>query len=330
MTMTDKGKYSFSTCWNIKRHDTGASMIREIKELGFRRVELNYNVTAAMLETIEPMIEKGEIAVSSVHNVFPHEGDPDYGTDSMLLGFRDEAKRRRAVQLLLGSMEYAHRYGAQAVVVHPGEVPFEANIDAELKRVYRESGKDSDAYRAMWSSMLDRRERLAPDYIRRIQMSLEEASEVAARKGWKVRIGIETRSRCYQIPTLQEAKAICEELHGSPVRLWYDIGHAIMMERMGLYDNRKELRDVLPYLYGVHIHDTLDLSDHWCPYVHSAEPEGFDPFLEAVVQAEVRVYELKDRCTPEEIERSHARLTAKLGDRANKRRGCVPAYGETE
>ena len=57
----DKGEYSFSTCWNIRRHPVGEDMIREIAELGFRRVELNYNVTKEMLTTIEPMIERGRL-----------------------------------------------------------------------------------------------------------------------------------------------------------------------------------------------------------------------------------------------------------------------------
>jgi hypothetical protein len=62
--MEDKGTYSFSTCWNIKRHTAGSGMLREIRDLGFRRVELNYNVTKEMLTAIEPMIERGEIGIS--------------------------------------------------------------------------------------------------------------------------------------------------------------------------------------------------------------------------------------------------------------------------
>lgn len=60
--MEDKGAFSFSTCWNIKRHNAGGAMLREIRDLGFRRVELNYNVTKEMLTTIEPMIERGRLA----------------------------------------------------------------------------------------------------------------------------------------------------------------------------------------------------------------------------------------------------------------------------
>ena len=82
--MKDKGIYSFSTCWNIKKHPSrGRELIEEIKQLGFHYVELNYNIKQEHLETIEPMIEQGEIGISSVHNVFPHIADKDYDTDSV-------------------------------------------------------------------------------------------------------------------------------------------------------------------------------------------------------------------------------------------------------
>lgn len=98
----------------------GRELVEEIRQLGFSRVELNYNITREMLTTIELMIERGEIGISSVYNTFPHTPDPDYGTNSVLLGFDDETKRQRAIELLVQSVEYAHQYGAKAVIVHPG------------------------------------------------------------------------------------------------------------------------------------------------------------------------------------------------------------------
>ncbi|RIX59556.1 sugar phosphate isomerase/epimerase [Paenibacillus nanensis] len=308
----DKGIYSFSTCWNIKRHHTGSGMIGEIRELGFRYVELNYNVTQELLSTIEPMIERGEIGVSSVHNTFPHVADPDYGTDSVLLGFDDEEKRQRAIELLIRSAEYANRYGAKAVVVHPGEVPFDYNIDQELKRLYREQGPDSADYAKLWSEMLERRESMAETYLRRIGDSLEDVCDRIEAKGWDVSIGIETRSRCYQMPTLLEAKSVFDRLQGARVGLWYDFGHGMMMERMGLYDNARDMEAIKNNVVGIHIHETVGLSDHWCPYVHSGDMSYFDRFLPIIAAAPVKVYELKAACTPDEIERSHELLLAKL------------------
>lgn len=316
MNGTDKGEYSFSTCWNIKRHTSGADMVQEIADLGFRRLELNYNVTEDMLATIEPMIERGEIGISSVHNTFPHVPDPDYGTDSVLLGFEDEEKRKRAIDLLVGSAEYAHRYGAEAVVVHPGEVPFEPDISKELSRLYHDEGRDSPAYRSKWEELMERREALAAGYVQKIIASLDEVCNKAISKGIKVRFGIETRSRPQQIPTLAEAKTIIQALRGAPVGIWYDTGHAIMMDRLGLYDSVGEMDGLMDDIVGVHIHETLGLSDHWCPYVHSKDMNFYDAYLPMIRRAQVKVYELKAACKLEEIHESHALLMSKLAEAA--------------
>lgn len=287
-------------------------MIREIAELGFSRVELNYNVTKEMLTTIEPMIERGEIGISSVHNTFPHDPDPDYGTDSVLLGFEDEVKRQRAIELLVGSAEYAHRYGGEAVVVHPGEVPFPEDISKDLSKLYNEEGSDSPKYRSKWEELMERRQALSSGYVERIIASLDEVCNRAAAKGLNVRFGIETRSRPQQIPTLAEAKTIIQALKGAPVGIWYDTGHAIMMDRLGLYDSVGEMQGLMDDIVGVHIHETLGLSDHWCPYVHSKDMHFYDAYLPMIERAQVKVYELKSACQPAEIHESHDLLMKKL------------------
>jgi len=310
--MTIKEGYSFSTMWNLRRHTVGREIMEEIRSLGFEQVELNYNVTEALLTTIIPMIERQEIRISSVHNVFPFIDDKDYDTDSMMLGYDDMDKRRRAIELLKRSVDYAHRFGAKGVVVHPGEVPFDYNIDSALKKLWHEHGKDSPEYQALWSEMKARRDALAPIYVRRIQDSLEEVCDYIARKQYDVKLGIETRSRCYQIPTLQEAGQIIDNLQGTPVYLWYDIGHGMMMEAMGLYDNAKEIQAMKHKVLGVHIHETVNMLDHWCPYVHSGDDHTFDAFLPVIDAAPIKVYELRAPCTAEEIEQSYQIMTRKI------------------
>ncbi|GGG02262.1 hypothetical protein GCM10010912_53840 [Paenibacillus albidus] len=318
--MEDKGAFSFSTCWNIKRHTSGSGMLQEIRDLGFRRVELNYNVTEEMLATIEPMIERGEIGISSVHNTFPHVRDPDYGTDSVLLGFEEEEKRQRAIQLLVRSAEYAQRYGGEAVVVHPGEVPFPNDISRELGQIYNGEGRDSEVYRSKWAELMERRAAYSAGYVQTITESLDEVCNQAASKGLNVRFGIETRSRPQQIPTLAEARTIIRALKGAPVGIWYDTGHAIMMDRLGLYDSVGEMEGLMDDIVGVHIHETIGLSDHWCPYVHSKDMDFYDAYLPMIERAQVKVYELKAACRPEEINASHQLLAAKLAGRGQA--GC--------
>jgi Sugar phosphate isomerases/epimerases len=310
--MIHKEGYSFSTMWNLRRHQNGREMIEEIKSLGFSQVELNYNVTEELLSTIVPMIEGGEIAISSVHNVFPFIADKDYDTDSVMLGFDDLDKRRRAVELLKRSVDYAVRFGAKGVVVHPGEVPFDHNIDAVLKKLWVEKGKDSPEYKQLWSEMMARRNELAPIHVTRIRECLEEVCDYIEQGNLGIRIGIETRSRCYQIPTLQEADQIITELNGAPVGLWFDIGHGMMMERMGLYDNEREILALKDKVLGVHIHETVGLVDHWCPYIHSEDLSGFDVFLPVIEAAPLKVYELRAPCKTEEIEESYRIMSEKI------------------
>jgi len=308
----DKGEFSFSTCWNIKKHSNGRDMIKEIKQMGFSRVELNYNVTKEMLASIRPMVENGDIQISSVHNVFPFIDDKDYDTDSVMLGFSETEKREKAVKLLIESVEYAEELGAKGVVVHPGEVPFSYNIDSKLKQLYHSVGKDSAEYQGLWNQMLEKRQLEAVGYVKRIEQSLEEVAEYIAHKQYDVGIGIETRSRCYQIPSLHEANQIITNLAGAPIYLWYDIGHAMMMERMGLYHCLDQMDKLKDKILGVHIHETVELSDHWCPYIHSNDQHYFDQFLEIIDAAQIKVYELKAKCTPDEINQSHALLENKL------------------
>jgi sugar phosphate isomerase/epimerase len=229
-----------------------------------------------------------------------------------MLGFDDLDKRRRAVELLKRSVDYAVRFGAKGVVVHPGEVPFDHNIDAVLKKLWVEKGKDSMEYKLMWNDMMERRDELAPIHAARIRECLEEVCDYIEQGSLGIRIGIETRSRCYQIPTLREADQIITELGGAPVGLWFDIGHGMMMERMGLYDNEREIQLLKDKVLGVHIHETVGLVDHWCPYIQSGDLSGFDAFLPIIEAAPLKVYELRAPCKTEEIEASFRIMSEKM------------------
>ncbi|MNI91002.1 hypothetical protein D3C73_1486070 [compost metagenome] len=88
-----------------------------------------------------------------------------------------------------------------------------------------------------------------------------------------------------------------------------------MMDRMGLYDNVLEANALIHNIVGVHIHETVGLSDHWCPYVHSNDLSFFDSFLDIIEHSPVKVYELKSVCTPEDIDASHELITNRITQR---------------
>jgi len=304
--------FSFSTCWNVDQHHDGRKMIEEIKELGFRQVELNYSVPEAMVEPIYQMVERDEIRISSLHNVFPFypENDEDYGCNSLYLGFTDEDKRRRSIELLMNTVEHAVRFGARAVCVHPGEVLVPYNYDRVLTDLAEAGRADSEEYRRVWQEMMDIRQRDSQFYVDRIVQSLEEVCNRIVQKGYDVEIGLETRSRAYQIPTIAELKYMMGRLPGAPIGLWYDIGHGMLMKQMELYDHEQEVLEIKDRIIGMHIHESIGLSDHWCPYVISGDDQYYDRFLEIIRDAPVKVFEV--RGTPEEIKTSFELIKRKI------------------
>ncbi len=66
--------------------------------LSFRQVELNYNVTEQTLREMYPLLETGNMKVSSLHNVFP-KAPSEYGPSSVFLGFEDDHKRKKSHRL---------------------------------------------------------------------------------------------------------------------------------------------------------------------------------------------------------------------------------------
>lgn len=307
---TNFDMFSFSTSWNWRHGNNGRILMEEIKQLGFSQVELNYRISKEMLETIVPMVEKGEIKVSSVHNVFPEVKNPDYDTDSQLLGYEDEGKRRVSIELTKGSVDYAAELGAKAVVIHPGEVPVskERHYDILLKNIYREGLKASAEYKALFEEMLNHREKSSRKYVLNIKNSLEEIAEYIEKKNYNIKLGIENRAMCHQIPIFTEMSFLLEELKGLPVYFWYDIGHGMMMSNLGMFSHL-DVYKMKDKILGVHIHDAIGVDDHWTPYILS---KNIDNYIDLIKDAPIKVLELGAKNPPEDIVRGVKILAEKV------------------
>jgi sugar phosphate isomerase/epimerase len=301
--------FSLSTCWNIDRHHSARALVDELRETGFRRFELNYHVTREMAEDIVPMVKRGEIGISSVHNVFPEVYDETYGTDSLLLGYPDAEKRRRAIELTLGSVEYAARYGAAAVVIHPGEIPLPLPYEDIFERMYDEGKIHSEEYERVYAEFRRLRAEGSPRYCGLIRDSLETICEHMAKKGWDVKLGIETRSMCHQIPDFDEAHRMLDGLKGLPVYFWNDIGHGMGLEQLGMFDCHTESLGILGRTIGMHIHDVRGNSGHFCPYRVS---DKVDKYLDIIRAVPIKVLEVGRECDAAIIRQSAETLANKL------------------
>lgn len=291
--------FSFSTSWNWRHGNEGRKLMAEIKALGFNQVELNYKISNEALSTIIPMVEKGEIRVSSVHNVFPEVKDPDYDTDSLLLGYDDPVKRKKAIELTKGSVDYGAQLGAEVVVIHPGEVPIskERHYDVLLKNLYREGKKDSTEYRKLYGEMINYREKNSGKFVDNIKESLTELSEYIQKKNYKIKLGIENRAMCHQIPVFSEMEYLLDRLDGLPIYFWYDIGHGMMMSNLGMF-NHLDVYKMKDKIIGLHIHDAIGVDDHWTPFILSS---NIDDYIDLIKDVPLKVFELGVKNQPEDI-----------------------------
>lgn len=310
-----KADLAISTMWNFRKAHSGEELIDQLTELGFSRVELNYQVRVEWLSGIRRRIDEGAIKVSSVHNVFPKTLDKKFDTDSVMLGYEDESLRQQAVELAKGSVEWACVLGAGAVVFHPTEVPMSPDeFDVPLKALIKAHQTDTEEYRALHAKMLSARQ--AQPYLDRMMKSIDELANYVARNNLPVKLGMENRAMCHQCPIYSEFDMIADRFAGGPVGIWLDTGHAIMMEEMGLQQLPLS-KKVAGMIVGMHIHDAVDALDHYAPCTLEGPEPGMHnvlaPYREYIVNSPIKVLELSGRLSAEEIITGTDRFVERYG-----------------
>ncbi|WP_432663338.1 TIM barrel protein [Wukongibacter baidiensis] len=305
---------SISTMYNWKRRlkgATGKMLLDELIGLGFNTFELNYQITKEMLADIESYLERGKINISSIHNVFPHVEGKTFDTDSLLLGYPDEKLRKQAVELTKTSVDYAHRYAAKAVVIHPSEIPNPEGLfyDKLLKELYNQGLKGSSKYNKLFEEMMDHRKKERAKYCDLIVKSVEEVCDYIEKKGYDVVLAIENRAMCHQIPTFDDMNYIYKKLNDAPLYFWLDIGHGIAMKNLGMFDDFEGIRAIKDKIYGAHIHDTIGVVDHWVPYTKG---DQIDLYLDIIKEIPIKVIEVDDKNSHEDIIKGIKILNYKL------------------
>ena len=304
-----KADLAISTMWNFRKAHSGEELIDQLTALGFERVELNYQVRTEWLSGIRRRINEGAIKVSSVHNVFPKTLDKQFDTDSIMLGYENEALRQQAVELAKGSIEWACVLGAGAVVFHPTEVPMDPEAyDVPLKKMIAAHQQDTQEYRELHEKMMTARQ--SQPYIDRMMKSIDELATYVTKYNLPVKLGMENRAMCHQCPIYAEFDMIADRFHGGPVGIWLDTGHAIMMEEMGLQQLPLSQK-VADMIVGMHIHDAVDALDHYAPC--TLPGDVLAPYREYIVHSPIKVLELSGRLSAEEIITGTDRFVERYG-----------------
>ena len=271
---------ALSTAWNGFRYENGKGIIREIKELGFKEVELSFNLTQRIVEDIAGIVKKGEIKVVSLHNFCPipeglkrEAALPDcYSVSSI-----DEENRRQAVKFTKISIDTALRLNARAVVMHCGRVEIKDRT-RDLLFLYNLKGMaDTPECLDLKETMRRERGEKAQGHFQAALKSLEELSGYAAKQN--ISLGMENRYYFREIPSFEETGEIFRRFKGSNLFYWHDTGHAQLWENLGFLKHKDYLDNYSPYLLGMHLHDINGGDDHLAPLNGTLDFKAFKPYL---------------------------------------------------
>jgi sugar phosphate isomerase/epimerase len=291
---------SFSTCWNSHRHTDGGEMLREIVDLGFKRVELGHGIRISLMPGIQKMYDDGKVKFSSLHNFCPLPvevlgASPDCYQFSAAYG----KERERAVKQTLQTIDFAQRLGAPFVVMHLGEVPMKSITDSLIK-LARHGKLLSRQYVRKKIRAVKKREAAAQPYLERARDCLKRVVDYAASKN--VKLGVEGRRGYEEIPSERELPALLEEINSPQLGYWHDFGHIQIKENLAFVDHAEWLRQIGPRTFGCHVQDCIwPAQDHQPPFSGDVDLAKLVPLLPRNC---VFVWEMSPRKTAEEIQRS--------------------------
>jgi len=259
------GSMALSTSWNAFRHTCGEELLFEITGLGFKRIELSFNLTSFMVDEIGGAVHDGLCEVVSLHNYCPiPEGITREKAlpDCFSMASTDEEERKQAVKLTRRTIDTAARLNAKAIVLHCGrvEVP---DRTRDLINLYEAGLKDSSDFTKLRDEIILQRKALYRPYLDATLISLDELNKYAAEKN--ILLGIETRFYYREIPTLEEIGLILNKFKGSNIHYWHDTGHAQLMENLMFNKHKDFLDQYLPQAIGIHLHDITGCRDHQAP-----------------------------------------------------------------
>ena len=261
---------SLSTSWGIGSQRSGREIIDVARGLGFEALELNYQFPKGFLKEIFNDRERGELKITSLHNICPFTKKlASYADFFKRFNFSSPRKEiaKKAIKYTKGTIDLAVKLGASAVVLHVGEVELENNSQREMEREFRRSLKmnfgPEKHIRKTREKFIELRRQNAPPFLERTIQNLGLVLKYALDKG--VKLGVENRYFFFEIPSFEEIPIILKEVPSPCLGYWHDCGHAAHLQNVGYFPGRNPLSENRQRLIGIHLHDCVGVSDHLAP-----------------------------------------------------------------
>lgn len=296
---------SLSTSWGIGSQRSGREIIDAARGLGFEALELNYQFPKGFLKEIFNDRERGELKITSLHNICPFtEKLASYADFFKRFNFSSPKKEiiKKAVKYAKETIDLAAKLGASAVVLHVGEVELENNSQREMEREFRRSLKmnfgPEERIRKTREKFIELRRQNAPPFLERTIKNLGEVLKYAEDKG--VKLGVENRYFFFEIPSFEEIPIILKEMPSPYLGYWHDCGHAAHLQNVGYFPGRNPLSQNRQRLIGIHLHDCVGVSDHSAPGYGEVDFLEVKKYLNEKI---VKVVELGPWVTHQEVKR---------------------------
>ena len=257
-------EYGLTTHWNASRHTTGEAMIAEILELGFRRVELGYDLRIDLVPGVLKMVADHAVQVDSLHNYCPVPvGAPKGHPELYTFTSSDARVREAAVHHTTKTIRFAAEAGAKVVIAHAGSVDMK-RLSWDLHALVEKGQQFSPLYEKTKLKLQIQREKKAKKHLDYLAQCIELLIPVLDETG--VTLALENLPTWEAVPTELEMESLCRQYGPKHLRYWHDMGHAQIRQNLGFINQERWLERLSPYLAGMHIHDVAgSLADHVMP-----------------------------------------------------------------
>jgi len=286
-------------------------MLREIKtELGFDLIELGHGIRLSLMPGIQKMFDAGEVRFTSLHNFCPLPVEVMTASpDCYKFSAASSEERERAIKQTFQTIDFAMRLNAAFVVLHLGQVNMPPITD-QLIELAKTGKYLSRKYVRLKIGAVQKRERLAPAYLKRVKECLGRIIEYAASKN--VRIALESRRGYEEIPTERELPGLLGEMVSAQLGYWHDFGHSQIKENLGFIDHAEWLRLIGPRALGCHVQDCVwPAKDHEPPFTGAVDFEKLIPLLPTNC---LFVWEMSPNKTADAIRRSVQTWKERFGE----------------
>ncbi|MEM7262411.1 MAG: TIM barrel protein [Planctomycetota bacterium] len=243
--------------------------VRRFLEFGPAGGALQHPATAAELRAFGAAFASEQVSWVALHNGtlrrdehFDSLRPRPYRAPS--LSSLDGTERRAAIDEAATHLEWCETLECARLVVRPGRIHVAWDRDgwaaAYDRGEWRHGGRWVDAQAEHTATMFaKRRAEASPRAIDALLSSLDELLNRA--DGVGVRLALENPRRGDELGTPDEFEQIFGELRGAPLGAWYDVGHAEILEQLGLVDPPALRRRLEPEIDGVTITDVVGRTD---------------------------------------------------------------------